>query len=155
MEQKKKRYFKYKFTKTMLALAVGAIVLCLAGLCISVYRLATYGVHGFSEALQSPLLILICLFCIALIVSILLKSQYVVDETYYTTQFGFIKSRFLIKDVTSMVLDSDTKKLTVYVGEEYSVLSLSPEWTDDFIKAIQDVKPDIEFSFTLTENKEN
>ena len=54
-----------------------------------------------------------------------------------------------------MVLDSDTKKLTVYVGEEYSVLSLSPDWTDEFIKALQDVKPSIEFSFTLTENKEN
>ena len=141
-------------SKTMLFLAFGAIVLCLAGLGISIYRLVTYGVHGFSEALQSPLLIFMCLFCIALILSILIKSQYVVDEEYYTTQFGFIKSKFLIKDVTSMVLDSDTKKLTVYVGEQYSVLSLAPEWTDEFIKAIREVKPDISFSFTMPENKE-
>lgn len=154
MEQKQKRYFKYKFTKTMLALAFGAILLCLAGLVISIYRLSVYGVHGFTEALQSPLLIAICLFCIATILSILAKSQYVVDEEYYTTQFGFIKSKFLIKDVTSMVLDNDTKKLTLYVGEQYSVLSLAPEWTDEFIKAIREVKPDIEFSFTMAENKE-
>ena len=154
MEQETKRYFKYKFTNTMLALAFGAILLCLAGLVISVYRLSVYGVHGFTEALQSPLLIAICTFCIALIISILVKSQYVVDKQYYTTQFGFIKSKFLIKDITSMVLDSDTKKLTVYVGEQFSVLSLSPEWTDEFIKTIREVKPDIEFSFTLAENKE-
>ena len=89
-----------------------------------------------------------------MMISVLAKSQYIVDKTYYTTQFGFIKSKFLIKDVTKLELDTDTQKLTVYVGEEYSVLSLSPDWTDEFIKAIQAVKPDIKFSFTLTENKE-
>ena len=144
--EKQKYYFKYKFTRIMIFLAIGAICLCIAGLGLSIYRLYTYGVRDFTEALQSPLLIGICVFCIVLIFSILFKSQYVVDDEYYTTQFGFIKSKFLIKDVTAMVLKSETKKLTLYVGEQYSVLSLSPEWTDDFIQAIRNVKPDIEFT---------
>ena len=84
-------------------------------------------------------------------ISVLAKSQYIVDETYYTTQFGFIKSKFLIKDVTKLELDTDTQKLTVYVGEQFSVLSLSPEWNHEFIAAIREVKPDIEFTFTLSE----
>jgi hypothetical protein len=44
----------------------------------------------------------------------------------------------------------------VYVGEQFSVLSLSPEWNHEFVAAIREVNPDIEFTFTLTEasNKE-
>jgi hypothetical protein len=48
-------------------------------------------------------------------------------------------------------LNTDTYKLTVFIGEQYSVLSLSPEWNDEFITAIRAVNPNIEFTFTLAE----
>ncbi len=145
------KHFPYQFTKTMIALAIAVIALCLIGTGLSVYRLYKSGIHGFTDALQSPLLIAICLFCIVLMISILTKSQYVIDDTHYTTQFGFIKSKFAIKDITALELNTDTKKLTVFVGEEYSVLSLSPAWQDEFIAALRKVKPEIEFTFTLAE----
>ena len=148
---KKAKYFKYQFTPTLIILSIAVILLCLAGMTISVYRIVKFGISGPSELLKSPLLIAICLFCIAMVISVLVKSQYIVDETYYTTQFGFIKSKFLIKDVTKLELDTDTQKLTVYVGEQFSVLSLSPEWNHDFVTAIREVNPDIEFTFTLSE----
>ena len=152
---KKAKCFKYQFTPTLITLSVLVIVLCLAGMGVSIYRIVKFGVGDFTETLKSPLLIAICIFCIALIVSVLAKSQYIVDEEYYTTQFGFIKSKFPIKDITKLELDMDTKKLTIFVGEQFSVLSLSPEWNDEFITAIRTVKPDIEFTFTLAEaNKE-
>jgi len=105
--------------------------------------------------LQSPLLIAISLFCIVIIIALLVKSQYIVDDTHYTTQFGFVISRFPIKDITALVLDMDTKKLTVYMGEQFSVLSLSPEWNDEFIAALRAVNPDIEFSFTLADKEKD
>ena len=136
----------------MIALAITVILLCLVGIVISVYRLIKFGgVDGFTDALKSPLLIAICLFCIVTVIALLVKSQYIVDETHYTTQFGFIISRFPIKDITALVLDMDTKKLTVYIGEQFSVLSLSPAWNDEFIAALRAVKPEIDFSFTLAE----
>ena len=76
------------------------------------------------------------------------------DGTHYTTQFGFIKSSFLIADITAIVLDSDTKKLTVYVGEEFTVLSLNEAWNEEFVRALLDANPEIEYSFTLAENKD-
>ena len=148
---KKAKYFKYQFTPTLIILSIAVILLCLAGMTISVYRIVKFGISGPSELLKSPLLIAICLFCIAMMISVLVKSQYIVDETYYTTQFGFIKSKFLIKDVTKLELDTDTQKLTVYVGEQFSVLSLSPEWNHEFVTAIREVNPDIEFTFTLSD----
>lgn len=151
-EPKQAKYFKYKFTKLMIVVAIAGILLCLAGIGLSVYRLIEYGIRGFSDAVSAPLMIGISLFCLAILISLLIKSQYVVTSEYYITQFGFIKSKFPIKDITSIVLDTNTNKLTVYVGEEYSVLSLSPAWNHEFTQALREVNPKIDYSFTLTEN---
>lgn len=148
-QPKTAKYFKYRFTGVMLAMLIVALVLCAAGLIVSVYRLYNHGIKQFLDVLQSPLLILICVFAIAFIVSVLVKSQYVVTDKHYITQFGFVKSRFLIKDVTGIELDSDSKKLTVFVGEEYMVLSIVSEQNDAFVQAMRAVNPDVDFSFTL------
>ena len=84
-------------------------------------------------------------------ISLLIKSQYIVDETHFTTQFGFIKSKTEIKTITSMVFDTDTHKLTVYMGEEYYVLAISREWNEDLAQALLAVNPQIDYSFTLAE----
>ncbi len=149
----KAKYFQYQFTKTMIILAIAVILLCVAGIAVSAYRLITFGIRDFLDVLQSPLLIGVCVFCIVLVVAILVKSQYVVDGTYYVTQFGFIKSKFQIKDITALELDTDTKKLTVRVGENFSVLSLDERWQDEFIAALREVNPDIDFTFTLAESE--
>lgn len=158
MEEKKPtletKYFKYKLTPTMIAIAVAVLVLCAAGIGVSAYRIyKSVGSWEFADALKSPLLILICLFCIAIVIAILVKSQYVVTDKYYITQYGFIKSKFFIKDITSMELNTDTHKLTVYCGEQYSVLSLSPEWSEAFVRALLDVKPSITYTFTLADKE--
>ncbi len=145
------KYFQYQFTKTIIALAIAVIALCLTGIGVSIYRIVTFGVHGLTEALQSPFLIAICAFCIALMISILVRSRYGVNKTHYIAQFGFIKSKTPIDSITSLCLDTDTKKLTVYMGEEFTVLSLSERWQDEFIAALREVKPEIEFTFTLAE----
>ncbi len=138
----------------MLILAITVLLLCGTGIGISAYRIARFGIRRFSDVLQSPLLIAVCMFCIVLMISVLAKSQYIVDDTHYITQFGFIKTKVPIKEITLLELDTDTKKLTVHMGESYSVLSLSSEWQDEFIAAIRKVNPSVEFTFTLTENKE-
>lgn len=138
----------------MIALAIGVILLCLVGIGLSIYRLSVTGIQGFSDVLKSPFLIAICVFCIVIVVALLIKSQYVVTKTEYISQFGFIKSRFPIKDVTAIELDSDTQKVTVYFGEQYSVLSLPPVWVHDFIATLREIKPEIDFTFTLAQ-KEN
>lgn len=150
-----KQVFKYNLSVKMIVLSILAILLSVAGIAVSANRIAQEEIDGFIAALRSPLLIFVCLACIVIVLSILIKSQYVIDGKDYITQFGFIKSRFPIKDITALVLDSDTKKLTVYIGEQYSVLSLNAEWNDAFIKALRDINPNIDFSFTLAEENKS
>ena len=89
-----------------------------------------------------------------IVTALLIRSRYVITKDTLTTQFGFIKSKFSIQDFTSVQLDTDSRKLTVYMGEQFFVVTTDPTWNNDFVQALREVKPDIEFSFTLTETKE-
>ena len=152
-DQKNKILFPLKLSKVMIALCIVCIALCLAGIAVTIFRIVNNnGINGVMDVLKYPLLILICLFCIALVLSILIRSQYAVDDKNLTTQFGFIKSTYPIKDFTSLTVDSQQQKLTVYQGENFFVLSVKETWLNDMVHAILQSKPSLEVSYTLTEN---
>lgn len=137
----------------MLVLAIAVLLLCGAGIVLSVYRIVQMPPRLFADYLKSPLIIVISAFCIAVVLGILIKSQYVVTTEYYILQFGFIKNKYPVKEVTSLEHDSDTQKMTVYMGESFTVLSLSAEDNDEFVAAIRKVNPNVEFTFTLAGSK--
>jgi hypothetical protein len=144
--------FRFTLNKLTVVLCIAVLLLCGLGIATSVIRILKNGVHGFSDALKSPFLILICLFCIAVVVSILIRSQYTVDDEFLTTQFGFIKNKISVQELTSIELDTTAQKLTLYSGENFSVVSINKEWNDAFIKALLKANPNIEYAFTLTDN---
>lgn len=152
IDSRQLNYFKFRFTATMITLAIAVLLLCLAGITLSILRIIDEGIHGFGDALKSPFLILICLFGIIIVVAMLIRSRYIVTEKDFITQFGFIKSRFAIKTITSILLDTEKKKLTVYMGEEYFVVTTNPEWNNDLVQALRSVNKDIDFSFTMTDS---
>jgi hypothetical protein len=145
------KYFKFRFTPLMIGLAITVLILFTAGIALSIWRISKNGIHGVGDVLKSPFLIAICLFGIVVVTAMLIRSRYIVTKDELTTQFGIIKSRFPVKDFTSVLLDTDNKKLTVYSGEQFFVVTTNPEWNNDFVQALREVKPDIEFSFTFTE----
>ena len=152
-EQAQANYFKIKFSKVIYFLCIAILLLSVASIAVSIWQILRFGLSGFSDYLKYPLLIVISVLCIAVVVSLLVKSQYVVNKQYLITQFGFIKSKFIIKDITSMLLDTDTKKITVYFGEQFIVLNGSEKWNEKLIRALLDSNPNIDYSFTLAENK--
>ena len=143
--------FKIRFSNTVLWLCVAVFALCGVGIGLSVWRIVEFGIHGFNDVLKYPFLIAVCVFCIVLVASILAKSQYVLDEKHLTTQYGFVKSKFAVKDVTSIVYDTDLKKLTVSFGEQYMTLSVDPESNEKLVRKMLEINPNIDYSFTLTE----
>ena len=153
-KNEKIKYFPYKLTPVLLLLCALVILLCIAGIAVTVYRMILNGgVLSPSDFLKYPFLIGVCIFCITIIVALLIKSQYYVTSELVVTQFGFIKTKYLLKDVTEIEHDRDTHKLTVKFGEQFCVISCASEWDDDFVHAILQANPNIEYSYTLTENK--
>lgn len=159
MERKKNplptQRFKIKFSPLIIALCCAVLVLCGLGIGISVWRIYTFGIKTFTDVLKYPFLIAVCVFGIALVVSLLIRSQYVVDDKFFITQYGFIKSKFAVSDITSALLDRDAQKLTVYFGEPYAVLSVAPEWNEALVRALLAVNPNIDYGFTLADPPTN
>lgn len=157
MKQKKEETkiyrFPFKLGKLTVALCILALILCVVGVTLSIWRISNEGINGITDALRNPFVILVCLLCALIITALLIKSQYVVDETNFTTQFGLIKSKTPVKSITAIEEDREKGRLTMYFGEDFSVVAVKKEWNDDFIHALLQVNPEIDYSFTMTENK--
>ena len=148
------KIFKFRFTPLMIALACSALALCVAGVGVSIWRIVNEGIHEFGDLLKSPLLIAISLFGVILVIALLIRSRYLITKEHFIMQLGLIKSKYALKDITSLLLDTDTHKLTVYMGEEFFVVTTNPEWNNDLVQAIREVNPNVEFSFTLADKNE-
>ena len=151
---KNEKIFSIKFPVYIILLGVAVILLCIASVVVSIFQIITLGINGFIDVLKYPFLIAISLFGIALMISMFIKSQYVVTDTLFVSQFGFIKSKTEIKTITSIILDTDTKKLTLYFGEEFTVLSFTKDWNEEFVRALLEINPDIKYSFVSTNPNE-
>jgi hypothetical protein len=145
--------FSYTFTPVMLVLIIGVLLLCSAGIAVSIWRIVQFGIKSFNDVIKYPFLIAVCVFCIVFVISVFIRSQYIVSGDKLITQFGFIKSSYDIKKITALTFDRDTNKLTVNFGEEYALLAVNPEWNEQLVRAILDVNNSIDYSFTLTEIK--
>lgn len=143
--------FKISFSKIIYLFAVAVFALCATGIALSVSQIAEFGIASFTDVLKYPFLIFVSVFCIAVVVALLIKSQYVVNQRYLIVQYGFIKSKFDLSSVTSMVLDLSTDKLTLYMGEEFIVLTTSKEWNEKFVRAILDRNPSAEYTFVFSD----
>ena len=146
------KVFPFKHSTLSIVFCVLALILCAVGIGLSIYRIIVNGIKEVTDALQSPFLILVSLLCAVIVVSVLIKSEYIVTDSEFITRFGFIKSRLPLATVTSMTHDRSTHKLTVYCGENFSVFTLKQEWEDDLVHEICTVNPKIDFSFTMTDN---
>ncbi len=143
--------FKMKFSPTIFLLCVAVLALCGVGIGISIWRIARFGIKGFNDVIKYPFLIAVCVFCIVIVISILIRSQYVVIGETFITQFGIIKTKFSIKEMTSLLFDRDLYKLSIYFGEQFSVISVSPAWNEELVRALLAVNPSIDYGFTLAE----
>lgn len=149
----KKQIFRFKFNSTTLILIILGLLLCAAGIATSIWRLVNTPPQGLTECLQSPLLIGVCVFGLVVLISMLVRSQYEVDENFVTVRFGIIKSATPVKDVTAIELDKDSDKLSLYTGETFSVILVNKEWNDEFVTAVQAVNPKVEYSIVMAKNK--
>ena len=151
MKNENATHFKIQFPKSIFLLCIAIYVLCAVGVGLSVWRISRFGVGSFYDVLKYPFLIFVCLICVVIVTSVLIKSEYIVEEPFFISRFGLIKSKFNVKEITSMLFDSDAKKLTLYFGEQFLTLSVSPLWQEDLARALLKINPDIEYSFTFSD----
>lgn len=145
------KIFKYKFSKLIYTLIWVGLAVCLGAFIANLYFCITVGTRSAADPvypiIQYTAMFFVTVVLFALLVSILCSSYYAVDKKEFKTSFGFIKSVYKIGDIETIELDRNTNKLSVYFNNDtYIVIVVKEEWYTDFVQAILDANPKIEYS---------
>jgi len=145
------KVFKYKFTKTTNVLIYVGIALCFVALGINIFSIVTSDVKTAANPvypiIQYTLMFLIPIILLVLLISLLISSYYSLDDKYFKTSFGIIKSKYEIANIETVVLDRTTDKLTVFFkNNSFVVVTVKEEWYNEFIDALCKANRNIEYS---------
>ena len=148
---KKKEYFPARLPVLIIVACVAVAVLGCIGLGVSVWRLVFFSdkPREVFDIIKDVALLPIGAFCIATPVAILLRSGYTVTEKWLSQSFGFFQTKYDVKDIRTLLLISDSGKLTASLDGQTVAFLLSPDKNEGITRALMKVNPDIEYSFTL------
>ena len=141
--------FPYKFT-TLLKCAFGiGILLAISVIVLNIFKFAKSEIIDTYSYITLFSTVIIALFTIALIVSIMLFSRFIIDDTTLTIRWGFIKHQFKIVSITKLVkLDASNKIILYYDSDNFMYLYINSELFDDFSKELVSKNKDIVIEYT-------
>ena len=149
------RTFRFRFSKLIILLQIAAMVLAAAAIAYTVYRMITLGFGDASLIIQYVLLLLFGVGAIVIFSAMLIRSVYIVGKKEIILRFGLIKSVYKIKEIESIRLFSKTNKLVLYFkNEKYTVISVKPEWYNDFIREVLSHNLNIRYDVSITDKDE-
>lgn len=131
--------FKLKFETKYVILTYIGLAICAAGFALNLWRCIKHG--GFTDfytSLQYIIIGVVTVFAPVLLLCVIYNSKYILTETEFITSFGFIRSKFPIAEMTSLIYDAEKCSLAIYTGESYMVFKLSPEWQREFIDYLRE-----------------
>lgn len=144
--------YKFKFSKGVIALLIALLVLGIAAIVFTVYRMFIYGFSSVSLVIQYVVLIIFGLLAIIVVISMLIRSVYKVTEKEIVLWFGIIKSSYKIKDIESIHLFTKTNKLVLYFkNEKYTIVVVNPAWYNEFIKDVLSHNLNIRYDVSISE----
>ena len=151
------KIFKYKFTKMITAFIGIGIALSVVAFGIDTYLVITQSVATAENPailiIQYSLMYLVSVLLFVILTSLLISSYYSIDGKTFKTSFGIIKSRYDIKKIESVVLDRETKKLSVHFDENtFIVVVVKEEWYEEFISELLKANDKIEYTIKPKEN---
>lgn len=153
------KVFKYKFTRLTTAFIYIGIVLCVIGLGINTYSVVTADLasepYPVYPVIRFVLLYLIPVALLVVLISLLVSSYYSIDGSILKTSFGIIKSKYKTQDITSVVLDRTTNKLSVFFkNNSFIVIVVKEEWYDEFINELCKANKNIDYTIKSKENND-
>ena len=150
------RTFRFKFSKTIILLQIAAMILAAAAIVYTAYRMATVGFGSATLIIQYVVLLLFGVLALVIFSAMLIRSVYVVGKKEIVLRFGLIKTVYKIKDIESIRLFSKTNKLVLYFkNEKYTVISVKPEWFNDFIREVLSHNLNIRYDVSITDKDED
>ena len=148
--------YKYKFSKWFYIIsAVGSLV-AIACLILNVIRflgkISKNIEISLSEYLSLGFSIVLSIAFIVIVVLALIKSEYKIDKDKIVLKWGVIKNTINLSEVKMIRLVTTTKKLElVFEDESYFVIVIDEKEYQNFIDALKNLRPSIEYNQTSEE----
>lgn len=147
--------YKFKFSKLITALCIIAIVLALAAVAFTVYRIYMYGFTSPMLIIQHVAILIVAALALVIFISVLIRSVYKITESEIVLWFGIVKQIFKIADIESIHLFTKTNKLVLYFkNDKYTVIVVKPEWYNEFTKEILARNDKIRYDVSTTDKDE-
>lgn len=152
------KVFKYKFSRLIKGLIIAGLALCAIGFAYNIFQIFYYGTRDSSNPyyyyIQYALTFIMVILLAAILISVLINSHYAVNSKTFKTCFGFIKSSYNIEDIQYLSLNKNTNKLSVHFKSgEYIVIVVKQDWYEDFINAILEANPSIQYIIESKDEK--
>ena len=86
------------------------------------------------------------MLCVA-VLSVMLKSKYIIKDGLLCLYFGFVSVKTDIKDMVSITLISKGNRLVAeFSNLRFSAIVIAENLYDEFIKAIKDINPEVVYN---------
>ncbi len=145
--------FRYKFTPLTWVLIALVLIISLAGVGFNIYNLAS-SKEMLAINMVSLIIILIINLALAIFTfSVMAFSRYKIKNGVLYTCFGLIFTKIKIEQITELTHFRKSDKLVAYFNaDRYTVIVISPEHYDDFIREIRAVNAKIAFDIEEQES---
>lgn len=108
---------------------------------------------GIVRILISVALLCLAAFLLALFLSSLIYQYYSIKDGKLKLRLGFIAITYSIEDISEVIYFKDKQKLVMYYGEDkFTIILLSEEKHENFIKALRKINPEIIYDNKINEN---
>lgn len=139
--------FKFKFSTFVWVLLSVVLTVCLAGLALNVYNLTEYTFNHAFKFVSFALYTAITLFLTALVLSVMLFSNYVLKNDCLYVRFGFFRSKTKASDIVGITHFKKSDKLVVYFKHQaFSVIVISRDKYDEFVLSLRELNKSITFN---------
>ena len=140
--------YRFKLSIAATVGCIAGILLGLAGIGVTAYRIWKYGFSSAQLIIQHVVVLLVSALAIAVFAAILIRSVYKLTDKTLVLWFGFIKSEYKIADIEAVHLFTKTNKLVLYFKDEkYTVIVVKPEWyrelTQEIIARNKNIRYDV------------
>lgn len=134
--------YKYVYSKTVTILFIVGILIAIASIILNAYRFilkmrGEYEITGY-EWFTLGLTVALSILFIVIAVSCFISSSYKVENKNLVLNWGFIKNKLDLLEVTKMNYYPNKNRLElIFNDESYFYVSTTPEWVGDLVDDIK------------------
>ncbi len=149
MCMKQKVKFNFKYAPTVILLLCIVIAISIVGLVWNFYNIFGKNSSPSNDVNEvfKYLVLVVNLLILVFSLSVLSCGRYVIDDNCVICRFGLIYSKYKKDEILSITHFKKSDKLVMYFKDEkFTVIVISPENYNAFIKAIKTINPSVVFS---------